>query len=257
MRSLKLSLALSIISVAALAAGCARGGADVGMNVNTASSSSGANAGQTTVPGQTASPAASQSPAVVAGQTANPAAQAGGAKADACALLTSDDVKAVQGEPVKDSKPSQRSDGALAVSQCFFSTATFNKSVSLEVTRGTPGTSARKFWEARFERAREEGGKGERERERERAREREREREREKKGEKKDERKGEEEEEESLPTPVKGIGDEAYWASSHVNGILYVLKGDAFIRVSIGGADDNAARLKKSKALAQKAISRL
>jgi hypothetical protein len=255
MRSLKLSLALLIISIAALATGCAKGGADVGVNVNTASSSSGASAGQTTAPGQTASPAASMSPAVVAGQTAQGAA--GGAKADACALLTSDDVKAVQGEPVKDSKASQRSDGALAVSQCFFSTATFNKSVSLEVTRGAPGTSARKFWEARFERAREEGGKGERERERERAREREREREREKKGEKKDERKGEEEEEESLPTPVKGIGDEAYWASSHVNGILYVLKGDAFIRVSIGGADDNATRLKKSKALAQRAISRL
>jgi hypothetical protein len=172
------------------------------------------------------------------------ASQTTGAKADACALLTSDDVKAVQGEPVKDSKASQRSDGALTVSQCFFSTPTFNKSVSLEATRGGAGQRARKFWDARFERAREEGGKGERERERE------------KKGEKKDERKGEEEEE-SLPTPVKGIGDEAYWASSHVNGILYVLKGDAFIRVSIGGADDNATRLKKSKALAQKAISRL
>jgi hypothetical protein len=257
MRSLKLSLAISVVSLAALAAGCAKGGAGTsqtaGANANAAaSSSSGAPGAQPSATVQTASPAAPAGAA--AGQTAGAPAQgaagAGGAKADACALLTSDDVKAVQGEPVKDSKASQRSDGSLAVSQCFFSTQTFNKSVSLEVTRGAAGTSARKFWEARFERAREEGGKGEREREREREREK---REREKKG----ERKGEEEEEESLPTPVRGIGDEAYWASSHVNGILYVLKGDAFIRVSIGGADDNAARLKKSKALAQKAISRL
>jgi hypothetical protein len=241
MRLLRLSLALSIISFAALAAGCAKGGAEAGANVNATVSNSSASAGQPSASALPASPASSVSPA---GQTTGATAQgsAGGAKADACALLTSDDVKAVQGEPVRDSKASRRSDGALSVSQCFFSTATFNKSVSLEVTRGGAGTSARKFWDARFERAREEGGKGERER-----RERE----------KKDERKGGEEEEESLPTPVKGIGDEAYWASSHVNGILYVLKGDAFIRVSIGGADDNATRLKKSKALAQKAISRL
>ncbi|HVG28218.1 MAG TPA: hypothetical protein VM864_00720 [Pyrinomonadaceae bacterium] len=254
MRSLKLSLALSVISFSALAAGCA----DAGANANAAassSSSSGTSGGQ---PSATTQPGASQSPAAVAGQPAGAGAQAAadGAKADACALLTSDDVKDVQGEPVKDSKASRRTDGSLSVSQCFFSTTTFNKSVSLEVTRGGAGTSARKFWDARFERAREEGGKGERERERERARERERERERGER-EKKGERKGEEEEEESLPTPVKGIGDEAYWAASHVNGILYVLKGDAFIRVSIGGADDNATRLKKSKALAQKAISRL
>jgi hypothetical protein len=254
MRSLKLSLALSIISFAALAAGCAKGGADAGANagsnVNAAASASSASAGQPSATAQSASPSSSVSPAVVAGQTTGASTaqgSAGGARADACALLTSDDVKAVQGEAVRDSKASRRNDGALSVSQCFFSTATFNKSVSLEVTRGGAGQSARKFWDARFERAREEGGKGERERERERER-----REREKKGEKKDE-----EEEESLPTPVKGIGDEAYWASSHVNGILYVLKGDAFIRVSIGGADDNATRLKKSKALAQKAITRL
>jgi hypothetical protein len=252
MRSIKLSLALSIISLVALAAGCAKGGANT--NAASSSSSSGATGGQASATTQPGAPAASASPAVVAGQPTTAAAQgaAGGARADACALLTSDDVKAVQGEPVKDSKASQRSDGSLSVSQCFFSTATFNKSVSLEVTRGAAGTSARKFWEARFERAREEGGKGERERERERER-----KEREKKGEKKGEREGEEEEEESLPTPVRGIGDEAYWASSHVNGILYVLKGDAFIRVSIGGADTDDARLKKSKALAQKAISRL
>jgi hypothetical protein len=252
MRSLKLPLAIWVVSLAALAAGCAKGGAgggqSAGQNANAAAASAaGATGGQPPGPVPTASPAAPASAG--AGQTAGAAAQgaaAGGAKAEACALLTSDDVKAVQGEPVKDSKASSRSDGSLAVSQCFFSTQTFNKSVSLEVTRGGAGTSARKFWDARFERAREEGGKGERERERER-------KEREKKG----ERKGGEEEEESLPTPVGGIGDEAYWASSHVNGILYVLKGDAFIRISIGGADTNDARLKKSKALAQKAISRL
>jgi hypothetical protein len=245
-------LALSLCALASLiAAGCAKSAPDA--NVNAASSSS-----TTSTTGQPASAAQTNAAGVasntaVAGQTAgasatNATTAAGASKnVDACALLTSDDIKAVQGEAVTESKPSRHDDPSLQVSQCFFSTTTFNKSVSLELTRGD-GQSARRFWDERFARAREEGGKSEREREREK-------RERDKK--KAEPQRGEEEEEGAPPTAIKGLGDEAYWASSRVNGTLYARKGDAFIRVSIGGADDDAARLRKAKALAQRALARL
>jgi hypothetical protein len=53
------------------------------------------------------------------------------------------------------------------------------------------------------------------------------------------------------------LGDEAYWASSRVNGTLYARKGDSFVRVSIGGSDDDATRQRKAKALAGRALARL
>jgi len=39
--------------------------------------------------------------------------------------------------------------------------------------------------------------------------------------------------------------------------VLYVLKGDAFISIGLGGTDDEDVKLKKSKVLAQKALQRL
>ena len=66
------------------------------------------------------------------------------------------------------------------------------------------------------------------------------------------------EKEESVPPKkIDGIGDEAFWASNRFGGVLYVLKGDAFISVSVGGTDDEETKIKKSKALAQKALQRL
>jgi hypothetical protein len=247
MRSHRL-LALSLCALAPLlAAGCAKSTSEANANnANAASATSTAGATQnaasaTVQPGQAAAPG-------VAGQIASPASNAAGAqKLDACALLTSDEIKAVQGEAVMDTKASGRDDAPLSVSQCFFTTATFNKSVSLEVTRGVSGgRGAREFWDRQFARAREEAeGAGKK-----------REREREKK--KKTEARGVEEEEEgSLPVPVKGVGDEAFWAASNVNGTLYARKGDAFVRVSIGGTDKEDARLRKVKTLAQKALARL
>jgi hypothetical protein len=240
-------LALSLCALAPLfGAGCAKSASNANANnANAASSTSTAGAAQnaasaTAQTGQAAAPG-------VAGQTASPVSNAAGAqKLDACALLTSDEIKAVQGEAVMDTKASGRDDAPLSVSQCFFTTATFNKSVSLEVTRGVSGgKGAREFWDRQFARAREEaegaGKKSEREREKKKA----------------GARGGEEEEAGSLPVPVKGVGDEAFWAASNVNGTLYARKGDAFVRVSIGGTDKEDARLRKVKTLAQKALARL
>ncbi len=67
-----------------------------------------------------------------------------------------------------------------------------------------------------------------------------------------------EEKEESVPPKkIDGIGDEAFWASNRFGGVLYVLKDDAFISISLGGTDDEDTKIKKSKTLAQKALQRL
>ena len=57
------------------------------------------------------------------------------------------------------------------------------------------------------------------------------------------------------PKKIPGIGDEAYWTAGP-GGALYVLKGDAFIRISLGGSDDEETKIEKSKALASKALAR-
>ena len=66
-----------------------------------------------------------------------------------------------------------------------------------------------------------------------------------------------EKEESVSPKKIDGIGEEAFWTSNRFGGILYVLKGDAFISISLGGTDDEETKIKKSKALAEKALNRL
>ena len=183
--------------------------------------------------------AASSSPVA---NTASPApAVPVQAKIDACALLTSKEIEAVQGQPLKETKLSGQSTGGFSMSQCFFTLPTFTNSISLLVAQKGEGSSAqdpREFFRERFH----EKTKGEKERERER-----------------DKKKaGEEEEEEgSPPQKVTGIGDEAYWTGSRVGGALYVLKGHSYVRISIGGPADQATKIKKTKALAAKAVARL
>jgi hypothetical protein len=54
-----------------------------------------------------------------------------------------------------------------------------------------------------------------------------------------------------------GVGDDAYLTSSRVGGALYALKGNAYVRISIGGPSNQATKMNRSKALAQKALARL
>jgi hypothetical protein len=180
-------------------------------------------------------------PATPAGPSTPAAATAVKPKVDACALLTSKEVESVQGEAIKETKLSGQSAGGYSMSQCFFTLPTLTNSISLLVAQKGEGAGAndpRDFWRNTFH---EKAGEKGRERERER-----------------DKKKGEEEEEEGAPPQkVTGIGDEAYWTGSSVGGALYVLKGNSYIRLSIGGAAKQATRIKKSKALAAKAISRL
>jgi hypothetical protein len=67
---------------------------------------------------------------------------------------------------------------------------------------------------------------------------------------------GDEKDQGSAPKKIEGLGDDTYWVGNRF-GVLYVLKGDAFISVGLGGTDDEDTKLKKSKVLAQKALQRL
>jgi hypothetical protein len=70
-------------------------------------------------------------------------------KADPCALLTSKDIQAVQGDPVQETKPSRQPGGGLVMSQCLFRTATSSKSISVAIA--SPGAiSPRTFWQKQF-----------------------------------------------------------------------------------------------------------
>jgi hypothetical protein len=163
------------------------------------------------------------------------------AQIEVCALITTQEIEATQGSPIKETKSSTRSDAAFRVSQCFYTASEFSKSVSLAVMQRDPGRPASRspkdFWKERFGRYsgdRKESDKVKKETERK-----------------------EEREKSVPPKKIDGIGDEAFWAGNRFGGILYVLKGDAFISVSLGGTDDEESKIKKSKALAEKALQRL
>jgi len=192
----------------------------------------------------TAFPSQAVAPASPSPQASAPTPAGVKPKTDACALLTTAEIEAVQREAVKETKLTGSSQRGFSVSQCFFTLPTFNNSISLQVTQrgeGSGGRDPREFWKETFHRESE----SEKQREGD-------------KREKKEQRGGEEEEEErSPPQKVSGVGDEAYWVGSRVGGGLYVLKGNAYLRVSIGGSGSQADKLERLKTLAQKVADRL
>jgi hypothetical protein len=150
---------------------------------------------------------------------------------DACSLLTSKEIEAIQGAPLKDTKPSANSQGGLTVSQCYFLLPTAAESIVLTVTQRANGADARdptQLWKETFHREKENT---------------------------EPDRKGES----KFPPPQKiaDVGDEAFWAPLGFGGSLYALKGNTQIRISVGGPDDQAAKIQKSKALAEIVLRRL
>ena len=168
-------------------------------------------------------------------------------KFDACGLLTKKEIEAVQGCAVREAKSSERAEGGLRVSQCFYTAAESNRSVSLMLTQTDPDAptknKAKDFWESTFGRYDDE--------------EKQRESDKEKKQSLREQREKGEEEKAIPPKKITGVGDEAFWTGNRVGGALYVLKKDAFIRISVGGPDKEESKIDKSKALAQKALGRL
>ena len=164
-------------------------------------------------------------------------------KVDVCSLISGADLKNVQGEQPKETQRSDREDAGFIVSQCYYSLPTTADSVVLNVTTAGEGAGARdprEYWEETFARKAE---KNEPERQRE--------------GKAKEEREGEGEEGAARPQKIAGLGEDAYWIANRVGGALYVLKKELFFRISVGGPGDVNAKLKKSKALAQRALKRI
>jgi hypothetical protein len=162
---------------------------------------------------------------------------------DACTLITKEEIAAIQGSPVKETKSSGTSSEGLRTSQCFYNAEEFSKSVSLTVTKSDSSapakSSPRDFWGRTFGQLSDgphathddkdknaAGGK-------------------------------EEEKESARAKKVEGVGEDAYWTGNRVGGTLYVLKDDTFLRISLGGKDDEETRINKSKALVEKALPRL
>jgi len=194
---------------------------------------------QPKAPGSAASPAPSQSGASsqTSPQSSSNAAATGTAKTDACALLTSAEIESVQREAVKETKLSGNTEGGFSVSRCFFTLPTYTNSISLQITQRGDGPGAldpKSFWSDTFHRER----KSERERER---------------TEKKEGGEGES----APPVKVAGVGDEAFWLGTRVGGALYVLKGNSYLRVSVGGSGEEAGKIRRSKELAQRVAARL
>jgi len=73
---------------------------------------------------------------------------------------------------------------------------------------------------------------------------------------KKNGKKGEPEHESDMPRSVTGLGEEAYWVAGPVASALYVLRGEMFLRVSVGSTGQESERMEKSKALARIALKR-
>ena len=144
---------------------------------------------------------------------------------DACALLADADIRAALGVAVKARRPGTEQARGLALSQCYLDTGT-PRSVSVAVAgppaSGSAAITPRAFWRDQFHRS------DERERERD-----------------------------AEARSIQGLGDEAFWSGTRVAGALYVLRGDTFIRISVGGIGAEAERIEKSRQLARAALANL
>ncbi len=127
------------------------------------------------------------------------------------------------------------------MAQCFYTADENSKSVNLAVTQRNPANpkrSPKEFWTETFHRGQSASGDVE-EKERDGAAV----------------AKGEEENEKSAPPrQVAGIGDDAYWMGRDA---LYVLKGDLFFRISVGGPEPVESKLDKARKLAGHVLERL
>lgn len=160
-------------------------------------------------------------------------------KIEVCMLLSSAEIEAVQGEPVKETKAGTQPSAGMLMSQCVFHTATFAKSVHVALATperaGKSGLAPREFWQRQFhstetkeEETRVAGKES-----------------------------GPEREEESKARPINGLGEEAYWVGNSVASALYVLQGGVFLRISVGGVREESVRIEKSKVLARALLKRL
>ena len=174
-------------------------------------------------PGATPPAAASPSPATA---SASPSSSVG-STIDPCALLTSEELKAAQGEELKQASRSDQQDPDYIITQCYYLLPTAANSVVVNITMQKPGgKTAKDLWQKMFAESNQR-------------------------------EQGEKEEKPARPEKVSGLGQEGYWLASRVGGALYVLKKNIIFRISVGGAADLKTKLSRSKTLAGKALARI
>ena len=141
---------------------------------------------------------------------------------DPCRLLEDADVLAVQGHAPAQKVQSEQPAGSFLFVQCFYRTPEFTNSVSVAVglplSDDSKRSGPRQYWQAQFHKKASPA---------------------------------------PSKNPVAGLGDEAFWVGDPKTGALYVLKGEVFLRVSVGGPPDQTQKIKRSKALASHALNRL
>lgn len=192
--------------------------------------------------GNNLSAAPTNTPSAAASNSANPTNVASEAKPDAhadnkvaviptldaCGLIEKSEIESLQGAKLLRIIPSKRDAAPLAISQCYYSVfstdGTKDLSVHLEVTENDQKSANQHtvgdLWREKFL-----GAKGTKKMEK--------------------------------PKLVSDLGDGAYWAGNNKSGALYVLKNDSLVRISIGGTDDEAMKIQKTKTLAEKVLRRL
>ena len=71
------------------------------------------------------------------------------------------------------------------------------------------------------------------------------------------EREQEREEKTQPPREIHGLGHDALWVGGRMAGSLYVRKGNAVLRVSVGGPGTEEEKIARSKTLAKRALARM
>jgi len=149
---------------------------------------------------------------------------------DACALLTHEEIASIQGEAPSQMTKSEETEGGLSVAQCLFTLPMPARILTLRIVQGSGGADARdprQVWLEAFApeklQRQHQGGRKKR----------------------------------PKPEKIAGVGDEAFWMSTTKTGALYVLHGNRYIRISVGGGEELEVRIKKSIALAQIVLKRL
>lgn len=146
---------------------------------------------------------------------------------DPCTLLTSEEIQAVMGEAVKGTQADREATGGFVISQCFFALPTRTDSVTLRlVQRGSDekARDPRQAWQESF--ARDLGEAMEKRKD-------------------------------QAPQKIADLGDEAFWMGGPKAGGLYVLKGNRYIRLSIGGEPSQGQKIEKASTLARAILERL
>ncbi|MGI8732004.1 MAG: hypothetical protein ACR2LM_01715 [Pyrinomonadaceae bacterium] len=147
---------------------------------------------------------------------------------DPCGLLSDAEVRAVQGHAPTQKVPSEQPAGSFRFTQCFYRTPEFTSSVSVAVgiplATDSKRSGPRQYWRQQFH-GRVSAAPSRKKKE--------------------------------PPKPMAGLGDEAFWVGDPVTGALYVLKGEVFLRLSVGGPLNQTEKIKRAKALASHALKRL